>query len=463
MLNTLEHLLFYSLPKNRIGEDVNQFKKLYGLSFNQGFVSGFKDYFKDDYTIVMENLKSKTKITANEIEAYESTNIVKISDNEWVLDDSGAKTLFFKDSLIKGFEKAEEVKFISKDLYPFFRKKFNLKKESQHTLLETSKKQSIDEMIEGASAPAKILKEVLELALKKKASDIHFEPNKDFLDIHLRLRGVLTNVKKINSSYKEGLIREFKKVFGFSTTKKREIQESSGTIETLGITYRGSLIPTKESESIVLRLIHHDFTPTIKELGLEEDALDELIKNICGLKEGVIIISGPTGSGKSTSLYALIDYLNSADKKCISIEDPVERKVEGIIQFEVSNKNTFNQLIKSSLRHDPDIIFIGEIRDEISAEAAFKAADTGHLVLASIHANCSMSTINRLEGLGIKKEAIKETLKVSLAQRLHKIECSCDTGCYVCDFTKVIYRVPDLEIATLLNGNFRKTRGFKYV
>ena len=213
--------------------------------------------------------------------------------------------------------------------------------------------------------------------------------------------------------------------------------------------FRLSTMPTIEAESIVLRVLDNkNIDKKLNDLGLSQDIYENL-KDILKLTQGLILISGPTGSGKTTTLYSILKELNSDDKKIITVEDPIEYKIDSINQVPINNKVglSFELVLKNILRQDPDIIFIGEIRDKFSLDIALQASLTGHLVLASIHASSSVETITRLIDLKADPFLISTTLKAVMAQRLVLAHCkSCENGCKKCNFTKFYDRTSISEI-----------------
>jgi general secretion pathway protein E len=209
-------------------------------------------------------------------------------------------------------------------------------------------------------------------------------------------------------------------------------------------------MPTLEAESIVLRILDNkNINKNLQTLGLSSNLLDILIQSL-KLTQGLILISGPTGSGKTTTLYSILQELNCEEKKIITVEDPIEYKIDSICQIPINNKIglSFEMVLKNILRQDPDIIFIGEIRDKFSLEIALQASLTGHLVIASIHANSAVETISRLIDLQADPFLISTTLKLVMAQRLVLNYCvSCQAkGCIKCNYTKYYDRSSIAEI-----------------
>jgi general secretion pathway protein E len=214
--------------------------------------------------------------------------------------------------------------------------------------------------------------------------------------------------------------------------------------------FRVSTMPTIDSESIVLRILDNkNINKNLRTLGLSTNLL-EILNESLKLTQGLILISGPTGSGKTTTLYSMLKELDSEEKKIITVEDPIEYKIDSICQVAINNKIglSFELVLKNILRQDPDVIFIGEIRDKFSLDIALQASLTGHLVIASIHANNAVETISRLVDLDADPFLISSTLKLIMAQRLVLNYCtSCNAkGCEKCNFTKYYDRSSIAEI-----------------
>src|SRR5574344_1799632 len=214
--------------------------------------------------------------------------------------------------------------------------------------------------------------------------------------------------------------------------------------------FRLSTMPTIQAESIVLKILENkNIDKRLDDLGLSQNIYEDL-KDVLKFTQGLILISGPTGSGKTTTLYSILKELNCDDKKIITVEDPIEYKIDSINQVPINNKVglSFELVLKNILRQDPDIIFIGEIRDKFSLDIALQASLTGHLVLASIHSNSAVETISRLIDLQADPFLLSSSLKMVLAQRLVLQYCkNClAKGCNICNCTKFYDRSSLAEI-----------------
>lgn len=279
-------------------------------------------------------------------------------------------------------------------------------------------------------------------AVIKNASDIHIDINSREINIRYRIDGVLKKTDKFSfESEKLEIISRIKIISGMNIAEKRLPQDGSINTAVNGKRYdiRVSSIPTVDGESLVLRILkNEDNIADFESLGFRGKSLLN-IRKLINKNHGLLLISGPTGSGKTTTLFSIINKLNNENKKIITVEDPVEKRIKGITQIQVKEKIglTFLNGLRHILRSDPDIVIIGEIRDKETAEIAVKAALTGHLVIATIHTNDSLSTIFRLIDMGIPEYLIFNSLNGIIAQRLVRKVCkkcrgescpSCNSG-----------------------------------
>ena len=295
------------------------------------------------------------------------------------------------------------------------------------------------------------LNEIIKAGFKERASDIHVKFDLlEGMEIKYRIDGYLKESqklyeivsKKILEKNITEIIARMKILAGMNVAEKRKPQDGSfsfllntkNTNKRYDI--RAAYMPTVNGESMVLRILENYLKDTkLETLGFSTQSI-RMLNEILDRKYGMILVSGPTGSGKSTTLKSLINMLNDGRKKIITVEDPVESKIDGIVQIQV-NQNigvTFAEVLKATLRNDPDIIVISEIRDEITAEIAVRAALTGHLVISTIHTNDAVSTLIRLVDMGIPKYLILDSLIGVIGQRLvGKICQKClGNGCENC-------------------------------
>ena len=293
------------------------------------------------------------------------------------------------------------------------------------------------------------LNEIIKAGFKERASDIHVKFDLlEGMEIKYRIDGYLKESqklyeivsKKILEKNITEIIARMKILAGMNVAEKRKPQDGSfsfllntkNTNKRYDI--RAAYMPTVNGESMVLRILENYLKDTkLETLGFSNQSI-RMLNEILDRKYGMILVSGPTGSGKSTTLKSLINMLNDGRKKIITVEDPVENKIDGTVQIQVNQEIgvTFSEVLKATLRNDPDIIVISEIRDEVTAEIAVRAALTGHLVISTIHTNDAVSTLIRLVDMGIPKYLILDSLIGVISQRLVKKKCqkcmgeSCD-------------------------------------
>jgi len=295
------------------------------------------------------------------------------------------------------------------------------------------------------------LNEIVKAGFKERASDIHIKFDLlEGMEIKYRVDGYLmesqqlyeTVNKKVLEKNITEIIARIKILAGMNVAEKRKPQDGSFSflfnIKNLNKRYdiRAAYMPTIGGETMVLRILENYLEDiNLETLGFSNQSI-AMLNEILTKKYGMILVSGPTGSGKSTTLKSLINMLNDGRKKIITVEDPVESKIDGIVQIQV-NQNigvTFAEVLKATLRNDPDIIVISEIRDEITAEIAVRAALTGHLVISTIHTNDAVSTLIRLVDMGIPKYLILDSLICVIGQRLVGKKCQkcMGEGCDEC-------------------------------
>lgn len=271
----------------------------------------------------------------------------------------------------------------------------------------------------------RLVNALLSDAVKRSASDIHFEPEEGFLRFRYRIDGVLRQVRSLHKNYWSALAVRLKVMSGMDIAETRAPQDGRITLSLSGrsIDFRVSTIPTVHGENIVLRVLDRQkgIVP-IDQIGLETDALD-LLKLMVARPEGLLLVTGPTGSGKTTTLYSVLNHLNTESVNIMTLEDPVEYPMGMIRQTSVNEavRLDFASGVRSMLRQDPDIILVGEIRDEDTAAMAFRAAMTGHQVFSTLHANSSLGAIPRLIDMGVRPDIMAGNIIGILAQRLIRI------------------------------------------
>ena len=310
----------------------------------------------------------------------------------------------------------------------------------------------IDKLKELASeAPIiKLINNIFIKAAKQYVSDIHFEAYKSGMRIRFRVDGSLKTVDNISLGLKQAVVARLKLISKMNIAENRLPQDGRITIKVSGqsLDIRSSSVPTAFGESFVLRLLGSDSVDLrLDKMGFHQDNL-ELLKRLLTKPNGIILTTGPTGSGKTSTLYAALNYIYNENNKIITVEDPVEYQLEGISQIQVkaSIDYTFANALRSILRQDPDIIMIGEIRDSETAEIAIQSALTGHLVLSTLHTNSAMGAISRLLDMGMEYFLLKSTILGLMAQRLAKRLCvHCKEPVIITKEINEFYRIDSLK------------------
>ena len=294
--------------------------------------------------------------------------------------------------------------------------------------------------LSGEVQAVKFVNELLELAVKKKASDIHIEPLEEVTRVRLRIDGLLFTAVEVLRLNHNAIVSRIKIICGMDIAEKRLPQDGRVEVEvgSSKIDLRVSTLPVINGEKVVIRLLEKSQKLLeLEALNFSEDNL-KIYKQLINSPHGIILLTGPTGSGKSTTLYATLQELNNETKNIITIEDPVERTIEGINQIAVNNKAglTFATGLRSIVRQDPNIIMVGEIRDGETAKIAVQAALTGHLVFSTLHTNNAIGAVTRLLDIGIEPFLLVVALRGVVAQRLVRTICPyCEGGCEECNHT----------------------------
>lgn len=287
---------------------------------------------------------------------------------------------------------------------------------------------TVDEDEADAAPAIRLVNSIIDRACTEGASDIHMEPGEDSMTIRMRIDGALRAIIPVPRELQNSVISRMKIMARMDIAQKQIPQDGRANVtvrqETLDL--RISTLPTIHGEKVVIRLLRK--TPelaTLEGIGLEGDNRERFCRLVDNSTEGVILMVGPTGSGKTSTLYAMIDRLKSEEVNLVSLEDPVEYHIDGICQVQINEKTglTFANVLRSVLRQDPDIIAVGEIRDGETAEIAMRAAMTGHLVLSTIHTNNAVSSIDRLLDIGVEPYLIAGAVKGIVSQRLVRRVC----------------------------------------
>jgi len=294
--------------------------------------------------------------------------------------------------------------------------------------------------------------ELLRAAALRGASDIHLLPSETALECRFRVDGILEDYRSFPSQLQSGLVSRIKVLAGMNIAEKREPQDGRFTAKDVAnqkpIDIRVATIPTRFGERVTLRLLTPlQSSPSLADLGMGQGELDLFTRAIAS-SNGLVLLTGPTGCGKSTTLYtAIMQLLRTRGGNVITIEDPVEYEIPGTSQVEVDSteKVSFSRALRSILRHDPDVIMLGEIRDAETAELAIKASLTGHLVFSTLHTNTAAGVVTRLLDMGVEPFLIAATLRLAVAQRLVRRLCQkCKTPCHISATDAAALRQPEL-------------------
>jgi type IV pilus assembly protein PilB len=281
----------------------------------------------------------------------------------------------------------------------------------------------------GDNAIVRLVQETLLIAIRDKASDIHFEPFEDEFKIRYRIDGVLYEMSPPDKRLALPIVSRIKVMSKLDIAERRLPQDGRIEMSLPGtgapIDLRVAVLPTMFGESVVLRVLDRSNVQlNLDRVGLRDDDL-ERVRGLINKPNGIVLVTGPTGSGKTTTLYAALTELNTPDRKILTAEDPVEYDIDGLIQCQVNvdQELTFSKLLRSFLRQDPDTILVGEIRDLETAQIAIQASLTGHLVFSTLHTNDAPSSILRLIDLGVESFLLTATLEAIVAQRLIRKIC----------------------------------------
>ncbi len=302
---------------------------------------------------------------------------------------------------------------------------------------------------------------ILSQGVQERASDIHIEPFEKHLDVRYRIDGILHKRLSPPRMIHSGIVSRIKIMSNLNIAENRLPQDGRIKIKLAGkeVDIRVSTVPTQHGERVVMRLLNKsDVKFSMETMGFTPRLLKD-IRDVIHQPNGIVLVTGPTGSGKSTTLYAFLSELNNEDSNILTAEDPVEYEIDGIGQVQVQEKIglTFATALRSFLRQDPDIILVGEIRDQETARVAIQAALTGHLVISTLHTNDAASAVTRICDMGIEPYLITSTVRAVLAQRLVRVICpKCKTG-YKPDPREV--QDLGLKASDLKGGKFFKGEG----
>ena len=292
---------------------------------------------------------------------------------------------------------------------------------------QTSYQVKDTEQLNIASPAVDFVENLFKTAVHKRSSDIHIEPTKHGIKIRIRVDGKLYFIPSPPYEINNEIIARIKILAKMNIAEKRFPQDGQMNwyFDGQNFSIRLSSIPTLYGEKLVLRILNTQQKYSLERIGMCPSLLTRLKENL-HKPQGLILVTGPTGSGKTVTLYSALEYLNQASRNISTIEDPIEIPIQGINQIQINEKYNLNFafILRALLRQDPDIIMIGEIRDEETAKIATRAAQTGHLVLSTLHTNCTFSAIERMEQLGVNKAQLSHCLKMVIAQRLVRKLCT---------------------------------------
>lgn len=264
-------------------------------------------------------------------------------------------------------------------------------------------------------------------ASNKGASDIHYDPWEEFMKIRIRIDGELIDYAKVPNVYKNNLVTRIKILSGMNITESRLPQDGAikANIGGEDVDMRVSCLPTNKGEKVVIRILDYSkHVSGIESLGFTDSNLRKVEKAITA-PNGIVLVTGATGSGKSTTVYSILNKLNQEDINIITVEDPIEMDIEGVNQVQTNSEIglDFANVLRSILRQDPDIVMIGEIRDTETAKIAVRASITGHLVLSTLHTNDALTTIERLCDMGVERYLLSSSLSAIISQKLARKLC----------------------------------------
>ena len=331
-------------------------------------------------------------------------------------------------------EKIRTVLASEKEIIESIRTYYGVGAETIDEMMETAqikpaheKEEDITE-IDSEATIAKFLNQVFIEAYESRATDIHIEPYESELKIRYRIDGVLSDTQlpaNINH-FKDFINARIKIMSNLNIAEKRLPQDGRFKVKIgdINLDLRVSFLPTQFGESVVIRLLRSSSLYSLKDLGLSPDDLKRL-DNLLTKPHGIIFVTGPTGSGKTTTLYACLSHINKSDNKIITIEDPIEYQLKGIMQIQIHPEIglTFARGLRSMLRHDPDVMMVGEVRDIETARTAIQIAMTGHLIFSTLHTNDAASGVTRLIDMGIDPYLVTSSVECFIAQRLVRLLC----------------------------------------
>lgn len=278
------------------------------------------------------------------------------------------------------------------------------------------------ERVAGLDPYSAFYRQMILQAREQGASDIHVEPTREGISVRFRVHGEVLPWRNLDIQHRRSFISHVKRLSNLDIAVCGVGQDSRVSLRHWGLDLRVSLGPVQYGEKVTMRLLSLDRKFELSESGLDTATI-QMLRDTLKLSHGVILISGPTGSGKTTTLYSLLCALDKQALNIMTIEDPIEYSIDGLVQVPISKRFKFSDALRTALRQDPDVILVGEIRDRETADLCMKAAATGHLVLSTVHANGAAEVVDRLLDLGVERHVLKSVLRFSAAQRLLQKLC----------------------------------------
>jgi len=428
--NTTLRIGEFLMQRNIITEDdlLQVLSSQLGIQYNEDLLRNYsmvlsnnlsRGFIKKYNVVILRESEETVEVAVNDPFQFEVIENIKVFTKKKVKLVLGKKLDILKLSDILAGEEGESADKVIEDL----------KEEPENIEILGEYDETGEDVLDLANeAPIiKLMNLMITEALKSRASDIHIEPSEEGITVRYRIDGILYNVLSPPKKYQQALVSRVKIMAHLNIAENRLPQDGRIKVKygTTDVDIRVSIIPSVVGERVVMRLLVKDERRfNITKLGIRENMLSEL-KDILKIPHGIIIVSGPTGSGKTTTLYAAIKEINTSEKNIITIEDPVEYRIKGVSQIQVNPKIdlTFAKGLRSILRQDPEVIMVGEIRDRETAEIAIQAAMTGHLVFSTVHTNDAASGVVRLIDIGIEPYLISSTVTCFISQRLVRVLC----------------------------------------
>ncbi|AEF18651.1 MULTISPECIES: GspE/PulE family protein [unclassified Hydrogenobaculum] len=419
-------IVSYLVETKKITEQdlLNAYSKMFKLVDKDGSVVNIDKIDKNLLNLFPQDFIVKNKI----IPISMSDNSVTVATYMPYIDENQIKYITKKPNVITWYTTPSKIKNIIENL--FHSGSIDLNAEEVYIEAQQEYNINIEKLVEQSSESAivKLADSILYRAVKDGASDIHIEPQEKEIVLRFRIDGMLKKIDTYPTNIKDPLVSRFKILANLDISERRKPQDGiiKIRISNKKVQLRVSTLPTIFGEKLVMRVQFPDEFSALKleTLGFEEDEVKKL-KQTYTKPYGIILVVGPTGSGKTTTLYSILQDLNKEDVNIVTAEDPVEINIPGLNQVQIDEKvgRTFEAVLRSFLRQDPDIMLVGEIRDAITAEIAIKSSLTGHLVLSTLHVNDAPSTVARLIDMGIEPFLISSSLLAVSAQRLVRKLC----------------------------------------